>query len=110
MAKRVRRRKSRLDKAAATIGRALGKALNRVHKIDSDVRKVMDARGRNLQQLGRDAGRKIAYLGRSGSKVTKGRGKSAKAALRTKKRPVSRAGSSRRVAARRAPRRRTKSG
>ena len=66
MAKRARRRESKLDKAAAGIGRALGTALNRIHRIHSDVRKVMDARGRNLQQLGRDAGRKIASLGRSG--------------------------------------------
>ena len=108
MAKRGRRRESKLDRAAAGIGRALGKALNRIHGIDSDVRKVMDARGRNLQQLGRDAGKKIASLGRSVSKARKGRGKVAKAAPQTKKRSV--AGSRRRVAARSAPRRRTKSG
>ena len=46
MATRRRKSQSRLDKAAIGIGRALGKALNRIQKIDSDARKVVDARGR----------------------------------------------------------------
>ena len=66
MAKR-RRKPSRLDRAAIGIGRALGKALNRIKGFDAEARKAMEVRGRSIQQIGRDAGRKIASLGKSGS-------------------------------------------
>jgi Skp family chaperone for outer membrane proteins len=86
-----------MNRAAAGIGRALGKALNRIQKVDSDVRKVMDARARNLQALGRDAGRKMATLGKAGSRTAKRAVKK----TRPKKAAARRAGSKRRVAVRR---------
>jgi hypothetical protein len=98
MAKR-RRKPSRLDRAAVGIGRALGKALNRIKGFDAEARKAMEVRGRSIQQIGRDAGRKIASLGKSGSTVRRTR--SGKA---TARRGTSSA-SQRRVAAQRKPRR-----
>ena len=98
MAKR-RRKPSRLDRAATGIGRALGKALNRIKGFDAEARKAMEVRGRSIQQIGRDAGRKIASLGKSGS--TSRRTRSGKA---TARRGTSSA-SQRRGAARRKPRR-----
>jgi hypothetical protein len=97
MAKR-RRKPSRLDRAAIGIGRALGKALSRIKGFDAEARKAMEVRGRSIQQIGRDAGRKIASLGKSGS--TTKRTRSGKA---TARRGASSA-SQRRVAARRKPR------
>ena len=66
MAKRVRKPRNPLDKAAIKIGRVLGKAMNRIMGVDAESQKAMEVRGRTLQQLGRDAGRRIAYLGESG--------------------------------------------
>jgi hypothetical protein len=68
MAKRGRRKQTTLDKAAIGIGRALGKALNRIEGVDAEVRKVMEVRGRTLQEVGREAGRRIAYFGESSAK------------------------------------------
>ena len=98
MAKR-RKKPSRLDRAAIGIGRALGKALNRIKDFDAEARKAMEVRGRSIQQTGRDAGRKIASLGKSGS--TTRRTRSGKATARRGTSSASR----RRVAARRKPRR-----
>ena len=98
MAKR-RRKPSRLDRAAIGLGRALGKALNRIKGFDAEARKAMEVRGRSIQQTGRDAGRKIASLGKSVS--TTSRARSGKA---TARRGTSSA-SKRRGAARRKPRR-----
>ena len=105
MAKRGRRKQTTLDKAAIGIGRALGKALNRIHGIDAEIRNLMDVRGRMLQQLGRDAGRRIAHFGESGA--TPKRRRSARA---IKKGAVAVAGSRRRAAARKKSRRVRKSG
>lgn len=103
MAKRARKRTT-LDKAAIKIGHALGKAMNRIKGIDAESQKAMEVRGRTLQQLGRDAGRRIAYLGESGPTPKRRSGKSK--ALRP------RAGASatrgRRTAVRKSPRRSTK--
>jgi hypothetical protein len=101
MAKR-RRKPSRLDRAAIGIGRALGKALSRIKGFDAEARKAMEVRGRSIQQTGRDAGRKIASLGKSGS--TTRRTRSGKATARRGPSSASR----RRVAARRKPRRRAR--
>jgi hypothetical protein len=99
MAKRGRK-KSRLDRAAIGIGRVLGKALNRIKGFDAEARKAMEVRGRSIQQTGRDAGRKIASLGKSGS--TSSRIRSGKA---TTTRRGTTSASRRRVAARRKARR-----
>ena len=98
MAKR-RKKSSRLDRAAIGLGRALGKALNRIKGFDAEARKAMEVRGRSIQQIGRDAGRKIASLGKSGSKTRRTR--SGKATARQGTSSASR----RRVGARRKPRR-----
>jgi hypothetical protein len=102
MAKRVRKPKSGLEKAAAGIGRALGRAMNKIKGIDAESETAMEVRGRTLQQIGRDAGRKIATLGKSVSTPKR----------RTAKAATSRAGSTRgrgtRVAARKSAKRRVK--
>jgi hypothetical protein len=103
MAKRGRRKPSTLDKAAVGIGRALGKALNRIHGIDAEIRKLMEVRGRTLQQLGRDAGRRIAYLGKLGPTPKRSR-----RATGRKKGAVASAGSRRRTAARKKSRRKSR--
>jgi hypothetical protein len=104
MAKRARKPRNPLDKAAIKIGRALGKAISRIKGVDAESRKAMEVRGRTLQQLGRDAGRRIAYLGESGPTPKRRSGKS--------KASRARAGASatrgRRTATRKASRRRTK--
>jgi hypothetical protein len=98
MAKRGRKT-SRLNRAAAGIGRALGKALNRIKGFDAEALKAMEVRGRSIQQVGRDAGRKIASLGKSGS--TTRRTRSGKATTRRSRSSAAK----RHVAARRKPRR-----
>jgi hypothetical protein len=100
MAKRARKPKSGLEQAAAGIGRALGKAMNKIKRIDAESEAAMEVRENTLQQIGSDAGRKIAYLGRSGPKPK--RRKAAKTA-------TPRAASGRtRVAARKSPKRRVR--
>lgn len=100
MAKRARKPKSGLEKAAAGIGRALGKAMNKIKGIDAESEAAMEVREHSLEQIGRDAGRKIAYLGKSAPKATR----------RKPKATTSRTASGRgtRVAARKAPKRRVR--
>ena len=105
MAKRARKPRTRLDKAAIKIGQALGKAMNRIKGIDAESQKAMEVRGRTLQQLGRDAGRRIAYLGESGPTPKRRSGKPAKTARARTRASATRG---RRTAVRKAPRRSTK--
>ena len=102
MAKRARKPRNPLDKAVIKIGHALGKAMNRIKGVDAESQKAMEVRGRTLQQLGRDAGRRIAYLGESGPTPKRRSGKSKASRARVS------ANRGRRTAARKAPRRSTK--
>ena len=52
MAKRARKPKSGLEKAAAGIGRVLGKAMNRIKGIDAESEAAMEVRENTLQQIG----------------------------------------------------------
>ena len=105
MAKRARKPRTPLDTAAIKIGRALGKAMSRIKGVDAESRKAMEVRGRTLQQLGRDAGRRIAYLGESGPAPKRRSGKPAKTAGARSGSPATRG---RRTAAGKAARRSTK--
>jgi hypothetical protein len=100
MAKRARKPKGGLEKAAAGIGRALGKAMNKIKVIDAESEAAMEVRENTLQQIGSDAGRKIAYLGDSGPKPKR------RKARATTSPAVSGRGT--RVAARKAPKRRVR--
>ena len=105
MAKRARKPRTTLDKAAIKIGHALGKAISRIKGIDTESRKAMEVRGRTLQQLGRDAGRRIAYLGESGPAPKRRSRKPAKTARARTRASATRG---RRTAVRKAARRSTK--
>lgn len=67
MAKRGRRRRNKLDTVAAGIGSALGRLMNRMDswrrqrdEIAAEVRQAVEAGQRVLQELGQDAGKKLA--------------------------------------------------
>lgn len=105
MAKRARKARTPLDKAAIKIGHVLGKAMNRIKGIDAESQRAMEVRGRTLQQLGRDAGRRIAYLGESGPTPKRRSGKPAKT---TRARTGASATRGRRRTARKTARRSTK--